>query len=124
MRSQMLSAPARGARPSASADEITRRLSTASIVSLAIGMSIAINGLVLFLIGGRPLDFYGFAVVSLLALAVYFPGSPSGGMGERFGPEGEARSVSLGHRGQRRLAVEHGQAVSDGQRRHGDAGLE
>ena len=73
MRSQMLSAPARGARPSASADEITRRLSTASIVSLAIGMSIAINGLVLFLIGGRPLDFYGFAVVSLLALAVYFP---------------------------------------------------
>jgi hypothetical protein len=73
MRSQILSAPARGARPSTSADEVTRRLSTASIVTLAIGLSIAINGLVLFLIGGRPLDFYGFAVVSLLALAVHFP---------------------------------------------------
>ena len=89
-----MSAPARGARPSASADEITRRLSTASIVSLAIGMSIAINGLVLFLIGGRPLDFYGFAVVSLLALAVYFPRArPVGGMGERFGPEGVKRAL-------------------------------
>ena len=73
MRSQILSAPARGAQPSARAGEITRRLSTASIVTLAIGLSIAIYGLVLFLIGGRPLDFYGFAVVSLLALAVHFP---------------------------------------------------
>ena len=75
MRSQILSAPApaRGARPSTSAGEFARRLSTASIASLAIGLSIAIYGLVLFLIGGRPLDFYGFAVVSLLALAVHFP---------------------------------------------------
>jgi hypothetical protein len=33
----------------------------------------AVYGLVLFLIGGRPLDFYGFAFVSLLAMAVHFP---------------------------------------------------
>jgi hypothetical protein len=57
MRSQILSAPTRGARPSTSAGEITRPLSTASIASLAIGLSIAIYGLVLFLICGRPLDF-------------------------------------------------------------------
>jgi hypothetical protein len=34
---------------------------------------VAIYGLVLFLIGGRPLDFYGFAFVSLVAMAVHFP---------------------------------------------------
>jgi hypothetical protein len=46
---------------------------TASIVSLTMCLAIAVYGLVLFLIGGRPMDFYGFALVALLGLAVFFP---------------------------------------------------
>ena len=50
-----------------------RGLSTVSVVVLALCLAVAIYGLVLFLIGGRGLDFYTFAFVSLLAMAVHFP---------------------------------------------------
>ena len=48
-------------------------LFTISVVVLALCLAVAIYGLVLFLIGGRGLDFYTFAFVSLLAMAVHFP---------------------------------------------------
>jgi hypothetical protein len=72
VRTQMLAAPAGGAFVNAS--ENARRLFTVSIVVLALCLAVAIYGLVLFLIGGRPLDFYGFAFVSLVAMAEHFPG--------------------------------------------------
>jgi hypothetical protein len=70
---QMLAAPARRVAPFVNASENARRLFTVSIVVLALCLAVAIYGLVLFLIGGRPLDFYGFAFVSLVAMAVHFP---------------------------------------------------
>ena len=73
IRSRMLAASPGAARPSGNASPPTQRLFTASIVSMTMCLAVAVYGLVLFLIGGRPLDFYGFAVVSLLGLAVYFP---------------------------------------------------
>jgi hypothetical protein len=73
VRTQMLAAPARGATPVANASDSARRFFTVSIVVLALCLAVAIYGLVLFLIGGRPLDFYGFAFVSLVAMAVHFP---------------------------------------------------
>lgn len=73
IRSRMLAAPPSAARPAGSASPPTQRLFTASIVSMTMCLAVAMYGLVLFLIGGRPLDFYGFAVVSVLGLAVYFP---------------------------------------------------
>lgn len=50
-----------------------QRLITTSIVSYALCESVAIYGLVLFLIGGDSLDFYAFMVLSLVYFAVYFP---------------------------------------------------
>lgn len=53
--------------------EPVMRLVTASIVSFALCESIAIYGLVLFLInGGRP-EFYLFLIIALAAFAVHFP---------------------------------------------------
>jgi len=50
-----------------------QKLFTAAIVSLAFCESVAIYGLVLFIIGGISLDFYLFAFLSLIFFAVYFP---------------------------------------------------
>jgi hypothetical protein len=60
-------APWRGSSP------VTRRLFAVSIVRLAICEAIAILGVVLFLLGGRPADFYGFAAASLAVFAFHFP---------------------------------------------------
>lgn len=72
VRAQMLGA-ARGAAPATNASHRARGLFTVSVVLLALCLAVAIYGLVLFLIGGRGLDFYTFAFVSLLAMAVHFP---------------------------------------------------
>ncbi len=50
-----------------------QKLFTAAIVSFAFCESVAIYGLVLFIIGGSSLDFYLFAFLSLIFFAVYFP---------------------------------------------------
>ena len=52
---------------------VGQRLFTLSIVRLAICQAIALFGVVLFLLGGRWADFYGFAVVSLGAFLFNFP---------------------------------------------------
>jgi hypothetical protein len=52
---------------------VAARLTTLSIVRLAICEAIAILGVVLFLLGGRWADFTGFAVASLAAFAFNFP---------------------------------------------------
>jgi len=59
--------------PGAAPIPLVQRLLTASIVALAMCEAIAIYGLVLFLVGGQRLDFYGFAAFALLAFAAYFP---------------------------------------------------
>jgi hypothetical protein len=48
-------------------------LVSASIVSFALCESIAIYGLVLFLLNGSRRDFYLFVVIALAAFALYFP---------------------------------------------------
>jgi hypothetical protein len=73
VRAQMLGAASRGAAAVVDESDRARRLFTVSIVVLALCLAVAIYGLVLFLIGGRGLDFYTFAFVSLLAMAVHFP---------------------------------------------------
>jgi hypothetical protein len=73
VRTQMLAAPARGVAPFVNASETARRLFTVSIVVLAQCLAVAVYGLVLCLIGGRPLHFYGFAFVPLVAMTVHFP---------------------------------------------------
>jgi F0F1-type ATP synthase membrane subunit c/vacuolar-type H+-ATPase subunit K len=65
------SAPAILGMPRASA--VVKKLFMVSMVALALCEAIAIYGLVLFMIGGNRADFYGFAAVSLLAFAIYFP---------------------------------------------------
>ena len=60
-------APARGSSP------VTRRLFALSLVRFSICEAIAVLGVVLFLLGGRPADFYGFAVASFAAFAFHFP---------------------------------------------------
>jgi len=52
---------------------VTRRLFTGSLLTLLLSEAIAVYGLVLFLLGGRPLDFYAFAALSLVSLVVHFP---------------------------------------------------
>jgi len=51
----------------------TQRLISTAIVSYAFCESVAIFGLILFLIGGSSFDFYIFLVLSLIFLMVYFP---------------------------------------------------
>jgi hypothetical protein len=59
--------PFRGVSP------IGQRLFTLSIVRLAICEAIAVFGVVLFLLGGRWADCFGFVVVSLGAFLFHFP---------------------------------------------------
>ena len=73
VRAQMLGATGRGTAPTVNVSDRARGLFTVSVVVLALCLAVAIYGLFLFLIGGRGLDFYTFAFVSLLAMAVHFP---------------------------------------------------
>ena len=50
-----------------------QKLLSTSIITYALCESVAIYGLVLFLIGGRSSDFYIFLVISLIFFIVYFP---------------------------------------------------
>lgn len=74
IRNRALVAESRpGAAPVSNLQEPVMRLVTASIVSFALCESIAIYGLVLFLInGGRP-EFYLFLTIALVAFAFHFP---------------------------------------------------
>ena len=73
LRARILAPPARGSQPAGHAPALMQRLLSASVVSLTMCLAIAVYGLVLFLLGGRPLDFYTFAIVGVLGLAVFFP---------------------------------------------------
>ena len=73
LRSRILAPAVRGSQPAGNAPPLTQRLLSASVVSLTMCLAVAVYGLVLFLLGGRPLDFYSFAIVALLGLAVFFP---------------------------------------------------
>jgi hypothetical protein len=44
-----------------------------TLVCLALAESIAVYGLILFLLGREPLDFYFFLLVSLLSFTLAFP---------------------------------------------------
>lgn len=50
-----------------------QRLVSASIVTYALCESVAIYGLVLFLIQGNSSDFYLFLILSLFSFSIYFP---------------------------------------------------
>lgn len=50
-----------------------QKLMTAAVVTFALCESIAVYGLVLFLVQGSSTDFYLFLVVSLFSFSVYFP---------------------------------------------------
>ena len=52
---------------------IIQKLFMATIITYALCESIAIYGLILFLIGGSRFDFYIFLILSLIYFAVYFP---------------------------------------------------
>jgi F0F1-type ATP synthase membrane subunit c/vacuolar-type H+-ATPase subunit K len=66
-----LAAPAvRSAGPTGSA---ARRLQEATIVSLALCESIAVLGLVLFLLWGSSLHLYLFVLLAIVGFAVHFP---------------------------------------------------
>jgi len=52
---------------------MAQKLLTVTIISYALCESVAIYGLILFLIGGKRLDFYTFLILSLIYFAVYFP---------------------------------------------------
>lgn len=58
--------------PRGSSEQI-QRLRVASVVTYALCESVAIYGLILFLIAGSRSDFYGFLVLSAVLYAVYFP---------------------------------------------------
>ncbi len=49
------------------------RLQTAAIVAMAFCEAVAIYGVVLFMLGGRAIDYYIFAVLALVGFAAYFP---------------------------------------------------
>jgi hypothetical protein len=49
------------------------RLSTAAIVALAQCEAIAVYGFVLFMLAGRPSDYYIFAALALVGFVLYFP---------------------------------------------------
>ena len=52
---------------------LTGRLLTAAVVALALCEAVAIHGFVLFIIGGRAIDYYIFAAVALVGFARFFP---------------------------------------------------
>jgi hypothetical protein len=72
-RLRLAPTPALAITPTRRTSPLVQRLFTERLVDLVLSESIAVYGLVLFLLGGRPLDFYGFAALSLVAFAVYFP---------------------------------------------------
>jgi len=74
MRNRALAGSRRsGTVATANLPEPVMRLLTASMISFALCESIAIYGLVLFLInGGRP-EFYLFLLIALAAFAIHFP---------------------------------------------------
>ena len=50
-----------------------QRLLSAAIVGLALCEAVALYGFVLFVLAGRPTDYYVFAALALLGFALYFP---------------------------------------------------
>jgi F0F1-type ATP synthase membrane subunit c/vacuolar-type H+-ATPase subunit K len=50
-----------------------QKLFNMTIITYALCESIAIYGLILFLIGGRRFDFYSLMILSLIFFAIYFP---------------------------------------------------
>ena len=52
---------------------LVRRLQSAAVVGLALCESVAIYGLVLFMVAGRASDFYVFAALALVGFVLYFP---------------------------------------------------
>jgi len=50
-----------------------RRLHSAAVVAMALCESVAVYGLILFLIGGRASEFYVFAALALVGFVFYFP---------------------------------------------------
>ena len=49
------------------------RLTNAAIVGLALCEAIAVYGFVLFMLAGRPIDYYGFAALALVGFLPVFP---------------------------------------------------
>jgi F0F1-type ATP synthase membrane subunit c/vacuolar-type H+-ATPase subunit K len=56
-----------------SLDDSVQRLMTTSIVTFAMAESIAVYGLVLFLLNGSSNDFYVFLAISLACFVLFFP---------------------------------------------------
>jgi dolichol kinase len=52
---------------------LVRRLQSATVVALGLCESVAIYGLVLFMVAGRASDFYVFAALALVGFVPYFP---------------------------------------------------
>jgi len=50
-----------------------QKLLSMTILTYALCESVAIYGLILFLVGGRRFDFYSFMILSLIFFAIYFP---------------------------------------------------
>jgi F0F1-type ATP synthase membrane subunit c/vacuolar-type H+-ATPase subunit K len=50
-----------------------QKLLSMTILTYALCESVAIYGLILFLIGGRRFDFYSLVILSLIFFAIYFP---------------------------------------------------
>jgi ABC-type uncharacterized transport system permease subunit len=65
LRSRMISGPSSQAK--------IQKLFSLSILTYALCESVAIYGLILFLIGGRRFDFYSLMILSLIFFAIYFP---------------------------------------------------
>ena len=73
VRASIVAGRTRPVAPAGGLTPLVHRLLTASVVTLGICESIAVYGLVLFLLGGHRSDFYGFAALSVAAFAVNFP---------------------------------------------------
>jgi F0F1-type ATP synthase membrane subunit c/vacuolar-type H+-ATPase subunit K len=65
LRSHMISGPPSAAK--------IQKLLSMTIFTYALCESVAIYGLILFLIGGRRFDFYSLMILSLIFFAIYFP---------------------------------------------------
>ena len=85
-----------GTAPVANLPGPVGRLITVSLITFALCESIAIYGLVLFLInGGRP-EFYLFLIIALAAFAIHFPRYTSWEEWLRGMPEGENGFTGVG----------------------------
>jgi F0F1-type ATP synthase membrane subunit c/vacuolar-type H+-ATPase subunit K len=65
LRSHMISGPSSPAK--------IQKLFSMAVITYALCESVAIYGLILFLIGGRRFDFYSLMILSLIFFAIYFP---------------------------------------------------